>query len=55
MLFQIKTDEGQKMKSQKMLLILLALIVSCATSSQQTNAQTATSGKIYQQMTPAER
>ncbi len=43
------------MNSQKMLLILLALIISCVTSSQQTNAQTNPSGKIYQQMTPAER
>jgi len=43
------------MRFQKMLLILLALIISLATSAQQTHAQTTPSGKVYQQMTPAER
>lgn len=43
------------MRFQKMLLILLALIISLATSAQQTHAQTTPAGKVYQQMTPAER
>ena len=43
------------MKSQKMLLILLALSFSLAAGAQQAKAQTTSSGKAYQQMTPAER
>jgi hypothetical protein len=42
------------MKFQKLLLILLALTISLVTSVR-TPAQTTPSGKIYQQMTPAER
>jgi hypothetical protein len=43
------------MKFQKTLLILLALIISSANGVVQTRAQTTPSGKIYQQMTAAER
>ena len=43
------------MKFQTMLLILLALIISLAAGAPQTHAQTTPSGKVYQQMTPAER
>jgi membrane-bound lytic murein transglycosylase D len=43
------------MKIQKLLLILLALIVTLATSVHRTNAQATPAGKIYQQMTPGER
>lgn len=43
------------MKIPKTLLTLLALIISLATSAQQADAQTTPSGKVYQQMTAAER
>jgi soluble lytic murein transglycosylase-like protein len=43
------------MKLQKTLLPLLAFIISLAAGAPQTTAQTAPSGKIYQQMTAAER
>jgi soluble lytic murein transglycosylase-like protein len=43
------------MKLQKMLLLLLALILSLTTNSQKLNAQTTTSARVYQQMTQSER
>ncbi len=43
------------MKSQNLLLVLLALTISLVTSVQRTHAQKTPSGKVYQQMTPAER
>lgn len=43
------------MKLQKMLLLLLALIISLAATTQGGRAQTTSSGKVYQQMAPAER
>ena len=43
------------MKDQKMLLLLLALIVSLTTGAQQARSQTAPSGKTYQKMTHGER
>ena len=43
------------MKFQKMLPVLLALIVFLVTNALQIHAQSMASGKVYQQMTPAER
>ena len=43
------------MKLQKMLLLLLALILSLAVNSQKVSAQTTASARIYQQMTQSER
>src|SRR5438876_11318344 len=43
------------MKHQKMLVLLLALIVSLTTGAQQARSQTAPSGKTYQKMTHAEQ
>ena len=43
------------MKLQKMLLLLLALILSLTTNSQKLNAQTTASARVYQQMTQSER
>jgi hypothetical protein len=48
-------DEEQKMKFQKMLPVLLALIIFLVTNAPQIHAQSTASGKVYQQMTPAER
>jgi soluble lytic murein transglycosylase-like protein len=43
------------MKLQRMLLLLLTLILSLTTNSQNLSAQTATSARVYQQMTQSER
>lgn len=43
------------MKLQKMLVLLLGLIFSLTTSMAETSAQTTPSGKVYQQLTQAER
>jgi soluble lytic murein transglycosylase-like protein len=43
------------MKLQKMLLLLLALILSLTTNSQKMNAQTTAATRVYQQMTQSER
>src|SRR6185295_9428811 len=43
------------MKLQKMLLLLLALILSLAANSHKLNAQTTASARVYQQMTQSER
>jgi len=43
------------MKLQKMLLLLLALILSLTTNSQKLNAQTTAPVRVYQQMTQSER
>ena len=43
------------MKLQKMLLLLLALILSLAVNSPKVSAQTTASARIYQQMTQSER
>jgi hypothetical protein len=48
-------DEDQKMKFQKMLPVLLALIIFLVINAPQIHAQSTASGKVYQQMTPAER
>ena len=43
------------MKFPKMLLVLFALIIVLVTNAPQIHAQSTASGKVYQQMTPAER
>jgi hypothetical protein len=43
------------MKLQKMLLLLLAFILSLAANSQKVSAQTTASGRVYQQMAQSER
>lgn len=50
-----KRDEEQKMKLQKMWLLLLALIISLTTNPQKLRAQTTPSARIYQQMSRSER